>query len=453
MAASTDASHPNPTLAEKLAHLYTLRGGPTIDLTIRPAYRTLLQRLGNPHLDLPPVVHVAGTNGKGSAIAFMRAVLEAAGYRVHVYSSPHLRKFNERIVLAGQDISDTALEALLDEVITANGDLPLTFFEITTALAFLAFARTRGDIVLLETGLGGRLDSTNVIEKPVATLIMPIARDHMEFLGDTIEQIANEKAGIMKRTVPCILARQTEPGVESALTRCATELSVPVQAFNHGWHSGSSGSGMTFRYDDDSYDLPLPCLNGVHQIQNAGAALAVIMTLRDHFNIPEHAIVTGLQTVHWPGRLQKIDAVHLMPDLSSDEAMNRDTDKDTGWELWADGAHNEGAAQALATQAALWQKQDNKPLHLIMGMMQRKDVPAFLAPLRPYLSSVTGVPIENDPQAHDRTGFMEALTATDLNILWADSVPAAINKITANPPGRILVTGSLYLMKTVLPES
>lgn len=432
---AADARHPNASLEEKLAHLYTLRGGPTIDLTIRPAYRELLARLGNPHEKLPPVIHVAGTNGKGSAIAFMRAVLEAAGYSVHVYTSPHLKKFNERIVLAGREIDDAHLEKLLDEVTAANGDLPLTFFEITTAMAFLAFARTPADVVLLETGLGGRLDSTNVVQAPLVTVITAIGMDHMEFLGNTVEQIAAEKAGIMKRTVPCVMAPQNDPATESVLTRCANELSVPIQRFGHEWHIGSTGSRMAFHYGGDSFDLPLPSLTGPHQIQNAGTALAALMILRGHFNIPVAAMQAGMQTAHWPGRLQKITRAGLPPE----------------WELWADGAHNENAAQAMAAQATLWQQQNNKSLHLVVGMMKRKNPALFLAALRPYVSSVTAVPIPNDPLAHDRQSFTEAMAGSGLAFSWAKSVDEAVRTLTGgNPPARILVTGSLYLMKEIL---
>ena len=430
---AADACHPNPTLEQKLAHLYSLRGGPTIDLTIRPSYCELLARLGDPHKKMPPAVHVAGTNGKGSTIAFMRAVLEAAGYRVHVYTSPHLKKFNERIVLVGREIDDVNLENLLDEVTAVNGGLPLTFFEITTALAFLAFARTPADIVLLETGLGGRLDSTNVIEDPLVTVITTIGMDHMEYLGGTVERIAAEKAGIMKRIVPCVAGPQSDPAVESVLTRCAAELSVPIQRFNHEWYIGSSGSQMKFRYRGDSLDLPLPSLTGSHQIQNAGAALVALMTLRGRFNIPDHALAAGVQAAHWSGRLQKIMRAGLP----------------SGWELWVDGAHNENAAQALAAQAALWQRQDGKPLYLIVGMMKRKNVAAFLAPLRPYVSSVTAVPIPGDPLAHDQESFMEAMAGAGQEFSWAGSVDEAV-RILAGPPARVLVTGSLYLMKEVL---
>lgn len=433
---AVDARHSNPELEAKLAHLFTLRGGPVIDLTIRPAYMELLARLGNPHTKLSPVIHVAGTNGKGSVIAFMRAILEAAGYGVHVYTSPHLRKFNERIVLAGREIDDSTLESLLDEVTAANRDLPLTFFEITTAMAFLAFSRTPANILLLETGLGGRLDSTNVIENPAATVITSIGRDHMEFLGPTIQEITGEKAGIMKRTVPCVIAPQTHPESEPVLTQCAQELSVPIQRFGHEWQCGPDGSGMNFRYGSDSYDLPLPVLTGAHQIQNAGTALAALMSVRDRFPVTEKSMAEGLQAAFWPGRLQKIHTPALP----------------AGWELWIDGGHNEDAAHVLAAQAESWAHQDGKPLHLIIGMMRRKDVTAFLAPLSLHAAVIYGVPVApGDPLAHDRESFMAALAGTGLKVRWEDTAVRAVNDIVGlEPRGRILVTGSLYLMKEFL---
>ncbi|HEY8192039.1 MAG TPA: folylpolyglutamate synthase/dihydrofolate synthase family protein, partial [Alphaproteobacteria bacterium] len=415
-------------------HLFTLRGGPVIDLTIRPAYRELLARLGNPHMKLSPVIHVAGTNGKGSTIAFLRAMLEAAGYKVHVYTSPHLKKFNERIVLAGREIDDAALEALLDEVTAANGDLPLTFFEITTAMAFMAFARIPADVVLLETGMGGRLDSTNVVARPVATVITPIGMDHREFLGNSVAAIAGEKAGILKRGVPCITAPQQDPQAESVILHRAKELSVPIQRFGHEWQIGSNGSAMAFRYADDSIDLPMPRLTGPHQVGNAGTALAALMTLRDLFIVPRDALAAGLESVQWPGRLQRITDYPGLP---------------PGWELWADGAHNENAAQALAAQMALWRAQDGKNLHIIVGMMRRKDVAGFLAPLIPYAASVTGIPIGDDPLAHDRESFMAALAPAGMRADWADSITMAL-RMQNGPPARTLVTGSLYLMKEVL---
>ncbi|MBI4031075.1 MAG: bifunctional folylpolyglutamate synthase/dihydrofolate synthase [Proteobacteria bacterium] len=430
---ATDARHPNPALEAKLAHLFTLRGGPVIDLTIRPAYMELLARLGNPHKKLLPVIHVAGTNGKGSVIAFMRAVLETAGYAVHVYTSPHLKKFNERIVLAGREIDDSSLEFLLDEVTAANKGLPLTFFEITTAMAFLAFSRVPADIALLETGLGGRLDSTNVVENPITTAITSIGRDHMEFLGSTIQEIAGEKAGIMKRGVPCVTAPQTHPEPEPVLIQRARELSVPIQRFGYEWQCGSDGSRMNFRYGSDSYDLPLPALTGAHQIRNAGTALAALMSVRDRFQVTEKSMAGGLQTAFWPGRLQKI----YDPFLSS------------GWELWIDGGHNEDAAQVLAAQAQDWSRRDGRPLYLAVGMMRRKDVAAFLAPMAPHAAAIYGMPVApGDPLAHDRESFMSALAGSGLKVFWEEAPARIINHITGSgPPGRILITGSLYLMK------
>lgn len=427
---AADSAHPNPSLKQKLATLYGLRGGPSIDLTIRPPYIELLKRLGNPHQNLPPVIHVAGTNGKGSVIAFLRAMLEAAGYKVHTYTSPHLQRFNERIVLAGREIADEPLEALLDELTTINDGLPQTFFEITTALAFTAFARTPADIVLLETGLGGRLDCTNVIDTPQATIITTIGKDHTEYLGDTITAIASEKAGIMKPGRPCVIAPQTEPQVLPVFEDRAVQLSCALYRPDAEWRIVRNGTDMSFEMGSRTLSLPLPGLPGAHQIGNAGAALAVL-TLLDDFTVVPEVLARGLTTARWPARLQKLSKPALP----------------AGWELWLDGGHNESAAGILAGQAAQWRTQDDKPLHLIFGMMKTKDPAAFLEKLKPCCRSVTAVPIPGEPLAHGR----ESLHKYGIDCAYADSVAQALSNIMkAGPEGRILIAGSLYLAGHVL---
>ncbi len=306
----SDAVHSNKTLEEKLKNIFTLKRGARSDLSIRPEYFTLLERLGNPHLHVPPVIHVAGTNGKGSTIAFMRAILESAGYRVHVYTSPHLVSFNERIVLAGEEISDDFLETLLDETMEKNAGMEQTFFEITTALAFAAFARVPADILLLETGLGGRLDSTNIIEQPLATVITTLSYDHTEFLGDTIQSIAGEKAGIMKQGMPCIVAHQIYPEAIEVLKARAAVLNVPIYCENDGWiMSGSSESGhgsFTVQTRVRSLnDLSAPSLTGVHQIRNAVTACATLLT-QTRFEIPANAFPDGLKNAFWPRGCRKL---------------------------------------------------------------------------------------------------------------------------------------------------
>lgn len=425
---AADARHDRPSLQDKLQHLYTLRSGPSIDLTIRPDYYELLSRLGNPHQKLSPVIHVAGTNGKGSTIATMRAILEAAGYRVHVYTSPHLHRFNERIVLAGQEINDDALEALLDEVTGLAAGLKLTFFEITTALCFTAFSRTQADIVLLETGLGGRLDCTNVIEKPAATVITAIGFDHMEFLGDTLVKIASEKAGIMKHGVPCIISPQTDSAVEAVFANRASELQCPLVRGGHEWISKRQDGRMIFGIDGKGVTLPLPSLAGPHQISNAGTALACLETLPD-FEISEEAAADGLRHIHWPGRLQRL------PDPAS------------GWELWVDGAHNENGAQALAAQLMQWQGQDGKQAYLVLGIMQRKDAVAFLKPLVSHVAGIIAVPIAGESLAHTPETLASVLrdTGWEAPPFAADIRQAVQEVVKRGPQGRILIAGSLYL--------
>ena len=422
---AADSRHQNAALQRKLGHLYGLKGGPAIDLTIRPAYYELLRRLDNPHEKLPPVVHVAGTNGKGSTIAIMRAILQAAGHRVHVYTSPHLLRFNERIVLANAEIGDAALEMLLDEVIAVNGDLPLTFFEITTAMAFAAFARQPADIVLLETGLGGRLDCTNVIERPMVNVITTIGYDHQEFLGITLEQIAMEKAGIMKPGVPCVIGTQTHSEVLPVFAGHAAHLNAPLFRSGEEWQAQNLPDGMRFMIGDTSKTLPRPSLMGDHQVQNAGAALAALSLL--NLNIPDAALGTGLRAAHWPGRLYRL------PDPAGAP----------GWQLWCDGAHNENGAQMLARELAQWAARDGKPLYLITGMLRTKDFEAFLAPLRIVAASLIAVPIIAEPASHTE--------ATGPGIAFAANLPAAVQQtMRGRSPGRIFITGSLYLVAEAL---
>lgn len=437
----TDAAHPDERLERKLQALYTLNRDKKVDLGFRPPYLNLLKRFGDPHLHLPPVIHVAGTNGKGSVIAFMRAILEAAGYKVHVYTSPHLVKFNERIVLAGQMIGDRALEDLLDEAMRLNDGGEVTFFEITTAMAFAAFSRTPADIVLLETGLGGRLDCTNVIETPLATVIMPIGYDHMEFLGDTLEQIAGEKAGIMKIGSPCIAAPQPHESVRHTLTDAATAKGSPLYIHGSDWFiEPSVNRDHEMHHNGQVTRFPPPSLAGNHQIFNAGTAIRVLIEAK-RFHIPERAIRQGVQGAVWPGRLQRLDKL-------------RDVTVPDNLEVWIDGAHNEDAALKLADQLALWSKYDPKPLYLIIAMLNKRDPTAFLKPLLPYCYQLGVMSIPEEALSHDPVFI--ASTAESLGFLKSridvfktrDQVLYEIKK----QKGRTLFTGSLYLTGWILKE-
>ncbi|MGZ9108376.1 MAG: bifunctional folylpolyglutamate synthase/dihydrofolate synthase [Micavibrio sp.] len=410
----------NNTLQNKLNRLFALRRDGKGDLAIRPEFFTLLQRLGNPQKNLPPVIHVAGTNGKGSTIAFMRAILEAAGYSVHVYTSPHLVRFNERVVLNGQMIDDSALEILLDEVLEKSADLDLSFFELTPALGFAAFARTQADILLLETGLGGRLDHTNIVDAPLLSVITTLSYDHTHLLGDTIELIAREKAGIMKPGVPCLVGHQIYPEALDVLKSCGNALSIPVIDKTH-WP----------RIEN----LTPPNLVGAHQRDNAGLAVAALLT-QTRLAIPETAFHTGVTSARWPARLQKIETLALPP----------------GWELWLDGGHNDSAGLVLAEQARHWAAADGKNLHIITGMMGHKDAASFARALANHAASVTTIPVPG----HD-----ESCTPPEsLAQIWRDSGavavtaaiwPAALEDcLRTGESGRILLTGSLYLAQTVL---
>jgi dihydrofolate synthase/folylpolyglutamate synthase len=391
--------------------------------------------LGNPHDKLPPVIHVAGTNGKGSTVAFLRAALEAAGYRVHVYTSPHLVHFNERIRLAGTLIGEAALTALLDEVERANKGEPITLFEIITALAFLAFARTPADIVLLETGLGGRFDATNVITRPAVTAITPVSLDHQQFLGNTIAAIAGEKAGILKHQVPAVLAPQL-PEAKAVLVARARLVAAPLFRAGVEWSAEPTASGsLLYLGRRWRTELPPPRLLGRHQYDNAGTAIACLDRL-DGFAIDEEQLAAGLLGAEWPARLQRLRRGPLV------DALPR------GTELWLDGGHNQAGGEALATVAVDWQ---DRPLHLVFGMLETHDATAFLRPLAPLVGGVHTVAIPGQPRSLSAEAAAEA--AADLVIPATpspDVARAVADAAIEAEGGRVLICGSLYLAGTVL---
>jgi dihydrofolate synthase/folylpolyglutamate synthase len=426
------------TILARLAALHPR----VIDLELTRIQR-LLDALGNPERALPPVVHVAGTNGKGSLVAYTRAMAEAAGLRVHTYTSPHLVRFNERIVLAGAAIDDDDLETILAECEEANGGQSITYFEITTAAAFLAFARTPADLLVLEVGLGGRFDATNVVERPVVTAVTPIGIDHTQFFGDTLTKIAREKSGIFKPGVPAVIGRQ-RPEPAAVFADDARPLGVPLFRMHHEWHVTPRADG--FRYESASLglDLPPPRLVGAHQIDNAGTAIAVVERLRAAgMRIGDEAIRRGLATVEWPARLQQLMRGPLA------DAMP------PGCELWLDGGHNEDCGLVLAEQARTWSREPGAlPLYLIFGMLTTKDAGGFLRPLARYATQARAVPIEG----HASYTPQEACTRADdvgLACLPAASVPDALEDLLANthPPFRVLICGSLYLAGTVLVKN
>jgi dihydrofolate synthase / folylpolyglutamate synthase len=408
-----------------------------IDLSLDRVCR-LLEALGHPERRMPPVVHVAGTNGKGSVIAYLRAILEAAGWRVHVYTSPHLVRFHERIRLAGRLIEESDLLALLEECERANGAAPITFFEVTTCAAFLAFSRMPADVLLLEVGLGGEYDATNVIDHPIATVLTPISFDHMQHLGNTLTAIAGVKAGIMKRDAPAVVGPQL-PDPLAVFEQRAAELACPLSRHGHEWHVRRDGERIVFRDRAGERRLPLPALAGAHQIDNAATALACLPYLTAH-RVDESAIHRGLQEVEWPARLQRLTRGPLAALLPA------------GWELWLDGCHNADGGRVAAAWAA---EQSSMPLHLIFASLSTHDPRGILQPFVDLARDVhtVAVPGEHKTLTADET----AAAARDIGLSATSSanVREALSDIVAHGsgPSRVLICGSLYLAGTVLAEN
>lgn len=403
-----------------------------IDLTLDRVWR-LLAALDHPERDLPPVIHLAGTNGKGSTQAMIRAGLEAAGQSVHAYTSPHLVRFHERIRVAGDLIDESALSAALDECWHANGGDQITYFEITTCAAFLAFARTRADVTLLETGLGGRLDATNVVETPALTILTPISYDHQQYLGETLTEIAGEKAGILKRGVPCIVGPQDGEALEAIEARAA-RLGAPLLAYGQHWHVWEERGRLVYQDETGLLDLPLPNLPGPHQIANAGAALAALR----HLGHDEAACEAAVTRADWPARMQRLRRGPLAK--AAPEA-----------ELWLDGGHNPAAGEALAD---LLEHMPRRPTHLICGMLNTKDVSGYLRPLARVVDSLTAVSIPDAPATLSADQTAEAGSAVGLASSTAPDVSSALDTIIArDPAARVLICGSLYLAGTVLRDN
>jgi dihydrofolate synthase/folylpolyglutamate synthase len=403
-----------------------------IDLTLARVER-LLAALGNPERSIPPVIHIAGTNGKGSTQAMIRAGLEADGDKVHAYTSPHLARFHERIRLAGDLISETALTALLDECVRVNGPDEITFFEITTCAAFLAFARTKADWTLLEVGLGGRLDATNVVEKSRLTILTPVSLDHQSFLGDTVAAIAGEKAGIIKRGVPVIVGPQSEEGL-AVIEAKAARMAAPLLVFGQHWHAFEDRGRLVYQDENGLMDLPLPNLPGPHQVQNAGAAIAALRTLgRD-----EGACDSAVTRAFWPARMQRLQQgplVDLAPKV----------------ELWLDGGHNPAGGEAVAATLARMPKRET---HLICGMLNTKDVTGYMVPLAPQVTRLHAVSIPGEKNTLPAKVTRDAARAVGMDAVTAGSVAEALASIAVNSPdARVVICGSLYLAGTVLREN
>jgi dihydrofolate synthase/folylpolyglutamate synthase len=430
------------TSNELLAELKTLHPR-RMDLSLG-RIEALLGKLGNPHQRLPPVIHIAGTNGKGSTAALLKAMLQAAGKRVHVYTSPHLVHFHERIELSqvggnARPVGETELVELLERTSRANADAPVTFFEVTTAAAFLAFAEHPADALILEVGLGGRLDATNVVAAPALTVITPIAIDHADWLGASLSLIAAEKAGILKPGVPAVISRQAMEALAAIRSR-ASEIKAPLTVWGEDYEAFAQRGRLVYQNAERLLDLPLPALIGHHQVANAGTAIAAALQLGS-IGIPGGAIERGLLEVRWPARMQRLDNGPLSQLLA------------TGSELWLDGAHNPAGAEAIAQTLAELEERAPKPVGLIVGMMGKKDAAGFFSHFRGLVRRVVTVP---NPGSHEATHEPVALAGVAASAgLSADAAPdlqTALVRLQRREgrPLRVLICGSLYLAGQVL---
>ena len=402
-----------------------------IDLSL-VRVRALLAAVGNPHERLPPVVHVAGTNGKGSTVAFLRAMAEAAGLRVHVNTSPHQVRFNERIRLAGRLIEDAGIDAILDRLEAVDVDVQATVFEMTTAAAFMAMAEVPADLAIVEVGLGGKLDATNVVD-PRLSVITPVDLDHAEFLGGELAGVADEKAGILKPGRPAIIARQHDVAMDVIEARAA-EVGAPLTVMGVDFDAWAERGGLAFQDQQRFLDLPSPALTGPHQIDNAGLAVAAALQL----GLPEAAIAEGLRTASWPARMQRLTAGRCA--RQAGEA-----------ELWLDGGHNPHAAAAVREALEALEARDPRPLALIVGMLSNKNAGGFFDALRGLDARVFTVAFEG--ACHDPVSLSDAARRSGFEATPAASVEAALDQARARGAGRILICGSLYLAGEVLGAS
>jgi dihydrofolate synthase/folylpolyglutamate synthase len=400
-----------------------------IDLTLDRMWR-LLENLGNPQNDLPAVIHIAGTNGKGSTQAMIRAGLEAAGKKVHAYTSPHLARFHERIRLAGALIDEDHLTEILDECYAKNGGETITYFEITTAAAILAMARTPADYTLLEVGLGGRLDATNVIDQPLLSIITPISIDHEQFLGNTLTKIAGEKAGIIKRRCPVIVAPQPEEAMD-VIEATAERYHAQIIAQGQDWHIDTERDGLMFQDETGVVQLPRPNLPGDHQIENAGTAVAALRQLGFTDEVCEAAV----SQAHWPARMQKLNTGPII-----DSAAHA--------EIWLDGGHNPAAGQAIGHHLGTLSK---RPTYLICGMLNTKDISGYLDPIAPHVEKLIAVSIPGEMNTLPAADTAAAARDAGMQAETADDVLRATREIVKNDPNaRILICGSLYLAGNIL---
>jgi dihydrofolate synthase/folylpolyglutamate synthase len=426
-------TNPLDDVIERLRALHPKR----IDLSLDRMHR-VLERLGNPEKKVPPVIHVAGTNGKGSTVAYLRAILEAAGLRVHAYTSPYLVRINECFRLAGKLVGDDELLRALEHCERVNAGDPLTFFEAKTAAAFWLFAQHPADVLLLEVGLGGRLDSTNVIEAPLASVIAPISMDHMEFLGDTLTSIAGEKAAIIKRNVPVISAEQA-PEAMVVIEQQARRMRAPLYAAGQQWHVGVERGRLVYQDERGLMDLAAPRLFGRHQFDNAGLAIATLRAI-DTLKVG-HAAFEGIVNAEWPARMQRLSSGKLI-------ALGPQ-----GCEIWLDGGHNAEGGRVAAAALGDLEERVSRPLVIIAGMMANKDADAFLANFAGLTRHIVAVEIPGQDKAMPVDRLADAARALGMRVDIAGSVEAALRalaRLAYDVPPRILITGSLYLAGHVL---
>jgi dihydrofolate synthase/folylpolyglutamate synthase len=416
-----------------------------IDLSLDRLQR-LLAALDHPERKLPPVIHVAGTNGKGSTVAFLRAILEAAGLRVHTYTSPHLVRFNERFRLGevgeGKLVSDAELSAALEECERANAGRAITVFEITTAAGLLLFARHPADVLLLEVGLGGRLDATNVIDKPLASIVTPVSIDHIEFLGDSLEKIAFEKAGIIKTGCPVIVAAQPRDAL-AVIERQAARLKAPIKIAGENWTATEERGRLVYQDDDGLLDLPAPKMYGRHQFENAGVAIAALRSI-PQLKIPPAAYEAGVAKADWPARLHRLTAGHLV-DLTP-----------AGSELWLDGGHNPDGGRTVAAALADLEERVSRPLVLIVGMLATKDCAGFLNNFAGLARRLIAVPVPSADKGLTADEVADAARAIGIPAASREDLYEAleaVRKLDLDPAPRIMITGSLYLAGDVLREN
>jgi dihydrofolate synthase/folylpolyglutamate synthase len=429
------------SILDRLTALHPKR----IDLSLG-RIETLLAALDHPERKLPPVIHVAGTNGKGSTVTFLRTILEAAGRRVHTYTSPHLVRFNERFRLGaageGKFVSDAELAAAMEDCERANGGAPITVFEITTAAGLLLFSRHPADVLVLEVGLGGRLDATNVIAAPLASVITRISIDHTDFLGPSLAGIAAEKAGILKRNVPAIVAAQHRDALQ-VIERQAARLNAPLRIAGEDFTASEERGRLVYQDDNGLLDLPPPRLYGRHQYENAGLAIATLRAI-DRFRIPHAAYETGIAKADWPARMNRLTQgklVELAP---------------AGSEIWLDGGHNPDGGRAVAAAFADLEERVSRPLVMIVGMLASKDCEGFLRNFTGLARRMIAVPVPGSEKSVKAEALADTARGIGLSATSRDNLEEAleaVRKLDLDPPPRVLITGSLYLAGEVLKQN